>query len=358
METAVDVVAIRPLKPIFKYCLSVGCALVIGILIYTTVFNGTSGSYGLESMLYMLGFMLFGAFIGYFAAQMLLQKTLHVFSGRSWLGLGVTALVITALMFCGEFDVFGIERKLPDASKLDHVDVMCAGEYVRFEGPENIAAVIALQNDIISHKDANEANIGDFEAYVCYVEFNYTYKNEKTFSRSYSVYRDASSDLYTLNDIMNRPEAVEFRKMLAIPPSTSTIADAYLNYFDKETGSYVSYPLSSDQAYALYSTCVLPEMDDGYLGKVWLVTTDDYYSSVYDCTFNFSVQERLKDYSYASDYFYTTLTQNAERTNKWISDNLGLSFCTMGESKAILELQAGSAEEAKAIAEKNGSYIG
>lgn len=357
METAGDVVALRPLKPIFKYCLSVGCALVLGILIYTTVFSGRYDLYGLNSMLYMLLFMLFGAFVGYFAAEMLLQKTLHVFSRRNWLHLGITWLIIALLIICGEFDVYGIERKLPETSEIQDVEVMCAGEFVRFEDPANIAAVIALQGDIISHKDANELNTGDFEANVSNVQLTYTYKNEKTLTRSYDVYRDASNDIYTLNDILNMPEAIKYRKLLNAPVSSRTLSDAYINYFDKATGSYLTYELTAEQAYALYSTCIIPDMDDSHLGKVWLITNDDYYNAVYDATINFSVQERLEDNNYYNnDYFYTTLTLSAERTNTWIAENLGISFSTMGESQAILQSQTGSAEEAKAIAEKAGNH--
>lgn len=358
MESAGDVVAVRSLKPIFKYCLSGGCALVFGMLIYTTVFSGARDLYGLTSMLYMLLFMLFGAFVGYFAAEMLLLKTLHVFSGRNWARMGVTALVIAALMFCGEFDLFGIERKLPDAAQIENVSIMSSGESVVFEDPANIAAVIALQSDIISHKDINEAQTGNYDAYVTQVRIGYSYKNGGYLSRNYVVYRDVSDDIYTLNEIMNWAEAVEYRKRLSVPVTMDTISDAYLSYFDKTLGGYTSLELSADQAYELYTTCVLPDIDDGSLGKVWLVANDEYYSAVYDCTFNLVVEQRLKDNDYKSDYFYTTLTTKATRTNAWVREQLGLELCTMGESQAILQRQEGSDPGAKAMTEKAAAYVG
>ena len=344
MEAAGDVVALKPLKPVFKYCLSVGCALVLGIVIYETVFSRVTTLYGVEAMLFMLLFMLFGAFVGYFAAEMLMQKTLHVFSGRNWIGMGITGFLIIALMFCGEFDVFGIERKLPDANEVKGVSIQCNGEPVLLEDSENIKAAIGVQKDIISHKDANEALTGNYNEASSYVSFVYTYKNGKTFSRDYNIYTSASRDIYSLNDLLNVKEAVNYRKNLDVPVSVDSIADAYVSYFDKSEKTYKQFELSDEQAYQLYTECILPDIDDGTLGKVWLVTDDNYYSDVYDCTINFSVEKRLSVDNYKSDYFYTTLTKSSERTNKWLSENLKLEPCTMGESRDITNAENGDAK--------------
>ena len=353
METAGDVVAVKPLKPIFKYCLSVGCALVFGLLIFTTAFNSPT-IYGVRAMLFMLLFMLFGAFVGYFAAEMLMQKTLHVFKGGKWLGFGVTAILIATLMFCGEFDVFGIENKLPDTSEVKGVSINSVGEAVLFEQPENIEAAIKLHGDIISHKDLNEQYTGNYNVNSYYVSLVYTYNNGKTLTREYQIYSDASDDIYTLNDLMNVKEAIDYRKELSVPVSIDTIADAYINYFDKASNTYMNIELSPEKAYQLYSECIVPDMEDGLLGKIWIVTDDNYQNTVYDCTVNFSVEQRIKDNEYNSDYFYTTLTASAERTNKWIADNYGLVLSTMGESSAIQYGNSDASDYAKKAAASIG----
>ena len=339
METAGDVVAARPLKPIFKYCLSYGCALVIGIIIYKSAFSNAT-IYGVESMLFMLLFMLFGAFVGYFAAEMLMQKTLHVFSGRNWIGIGITAVIISALMFCGEFDVFGLEKKLPDASEVQDVSIICSSEIVLFEQPENIAAAIKLQGDIISHKDANEKYTGNYNAAVNYVSITYTFKNKKTLTREYNIYSDASDDIYSLNNLMNVPEAVDYRKELSVPVNSETIVGAYISYFDKHEKTYKNISMSPEETYKLYTDCILPDIDDGVLGKIWLVIDDSYLNTVYDCTIDFTVEKRIKENDYKNDYFYTTLTINSERTIKWVVDNYGIVLCTKGESNTILSNQS------------------
>ncbi|MDR1131200.1 MAG: hypothetical protein LBL15_02135 [Oscillospiraceae bacterium] len=334
METAGDVVAVKPLKPVFKYCLSFGCALVIGLLIYTAVFG--SETYGIARMVYMLLFMLFGAFVGYFAAEMLMRKTLRVFNRKNWLHLGAAAVIIAALMFCGEFDVFGIERKLPAADRLERVSVSCNGQSVNFEQADNIGALIALHGEIIAQKDINERKAAGFDLSPAYgVQITYFYKDARTLSRNYTIFLSSGTTVDELNALLNVPEAVNDRKNISIPVTPGAISDAFLNYFDKETGEYSEYWLSAEQAYALYTDCIVPDIDDGYLGKIWLVTDDAYYSGVYDCTFNFAVSQRRSDGGYAFDHFYTTLTRSAARSAAWVTENTGIALSTMGESREI-----------------------
>ena len=153
---------------------------------------------------------------------------------------------------------------------------------------------------------------------------------------------------------MNVKEAVDYRKNLEIPVTTDTIADAYINYFDKNEENYKTVELTAEQAYQLYTDCILPDINDGALGKIWLVTDDNYYNNVYDCTINYSVEKRLSDNNYKNDYFYTTLTLNSERTKKWLQDNLSVEFCTMRESSDILNEINGPYKEKVAAATYKG----
>lgn len=335
MESAGDVVAVRPLKPVFKYCLSVGCALVLGLLIYSIVFS-YSEFHGLKAMLNMLLFMLFGAFIGYFAAEMLLQKTFRVFKRASWLRFAATGLILSALMLCGEFDLYGIEKKLPDAASVQGVSVSVDGESVLLEAPENIAAVIGVHGDIISNKAVNEAWQPDGIHSSNYVNLLYTYHNGKTLERYYTIDPQGSNDIYTLNDILNSKEAIDYRKKLGLPVSIDTISDAFIEYYDAVQMQYRTIELSPRAAVELYHDCIIPDIEAGALGKVWLAPDEDYETNVYDCTIRLSLEERQADNSYNGDYFYTTLTVQATRTRAWLAANAeDLELATMGESRAL-----------------------
>ncbi len=322
METAGDVVALRPLKPIFKYCLAFGCALVIGIAIFYSVFNASSPS----ALYYMLLCMLFGGFVGYFASEMLLKKTLRVFGGRTWVGMGAVALVIACFLFAAEYDAFGLERKVPEAGEIENVQIWTAGENTVFDQEDNIQTITALHREIVENKVQYEALTDKSEAndYSSYLAITYIYKDGRTLTRNYEIYQNVGTDFQVLTDLLNTKEAIDWRKRLTFPVSPAVIADAGIQYLDSKTQQYQYEPLSSEEAYDLYINCILPDIEDGSLGKIWLTPDEEYYQTVYDCTINFSVLKRSEDGSYNSEYFYTTLTTKAARTKAWIAENLDI----------------------------------
>lgn len=347
METAGDVVSLKPLKPVFKYCLAFGCALVLGTGIYSIAFSYSNTLYGMESMLFLLLFMLIFAFIGYFAAEMLLQKTLRVFKGRQWTGFLITAVCIIGLMVGTELDVFGIEKKVPNAKEIQGVSISGSNDNVLFEEPDNIAAVRQLHSDIVAHKAQNEpflskSNPGEWSS--CYIMLTYTYKDGSVLERSYSLYQDANDDIKTLNALLNTKEAVDYRKKLSVAATPETITDSYISYFDPDSSEYQTLALTPDEAYHLYNECILPDIDDGTLGKIWLTPDDTYYNSVYDCTVSFSLVTQLGEDNYESDYFYTTLTVNAQRTLSWVREH-GITPVTMGQSRDATKDKSGAYAE-------------
>jgi ABC-2 type transport system permease protein len=80
MEAAADVVAVAPLKPVFKYAMTFGGAVILGAIFYLILFDSSAAANFAGLVLATLA----GAFVGYFSAQMLLDKSLRVFrSGRA-----------------------------------------------------------------------------------------------------------------------------------------------------------------------------------------------------------------------------------------------------------------------------------
>ena len=340
METAGDVVAVRPLKPIFKYCLSIGCALVIGTAIYYTSFYGDNRYTALTSALLMLLFMLIGAFIGYFSAEMLMQKTLRVFSARSWAGYCATAFVITALMLCVEFDVFGYERAIPAPDKIESIELRCDGLYVELEQEENLLEAMRIHEDIINNKSFHE-NERHYDGRYFYLTIDYKLKNGKVLERKYSVYdSDGTGIIGDVNELFNTKEAVEYRKQLDIPVNSDTMRYGYISYFDAQAGEYIEHKLTVEQMLELYNTCILPDMDSGALGRIWFISDDAYYDTVCACRIEFELNERAVNkagvYYYKYDYFDTAVTADAERTLKWLEENTGIVPVTEREASDYL----------------------
>ncbi|NLV86080.1 MAG: ABC transporter permease, partial [Clostridiales bacterium] len=211
METAGDVVAVSPLKPVFKYCLSLGCALVLGIILFSWV--SISGYWGtpLTQIITLLSFMILGGFIGYFAAEMLMQKTLRVFSGENWLRFGIVSLVIIAVMLCGEYDVFGFEKRLPDPSKVSSVSISASGENANLSQPENIQAAIDFHREIIEGKKEIEALLSEsyYNQSRYYVDIRYFMEDDSMLYRRYEIQYVEGGTIDNLNELMNLKEAVD-----------------------------------------------------------------------------------------------------------------------------------------------------
>ena len=345
METAGDVVALRPIKPAFKYCMTAGGALVLGLLLFSMINGNGEPTYtNSGAFIAMFCYMALGGFVGYFASEMLMQKTLRVFTGK-WPGFGVSCGVILALLLCLRFDAFGFERRQPDAGDIESVNVLT--DYGGMEGslksPESIAAALALQKNIVEHKDVNNAAYAEYTTGLvrCSANFIYTLKNGDVIHRNYTLFSAAkTNDLDDLNELLNSQEAVQVRKQLNIPVNISTILNPQIGYFDAETMEYKSIALSSDEMYDLYTNCIVPDTSERKLGKIWLIPDENYRTRVLDCTISFDVQQLnpkgtgIKD-KYIGDSFHTTLTLDAGRSYDWIENHYKLKLSTMGESEKL-----------------------
>lgn len=336
MESAGDVVALLTLKPIFKYCMAGGCALVMGLLLFST--SGLPGQ-SVRSFVFMVLFMLIGAFIGYFASEMMMQKTLRVFSAK-WLGFGLSCAVIAVLMFCLRCDVFGYEKYVPNAGEVESIYLGGGTVDSTVAEPQNIQSVIDLHKSLIDHKQTYasiESNDGSYR-----MSINYSMKDGSLVQRRYEITNSANSnDVEKMQEIANTREAILSRKKLDYPVNLSTILNGQIDYFDRATKEYRTIQVPSDQMYDLYTNCIVPDINDLTLGRVWYITDDTYRNRVLDCTIQFNIQQEApKQYEgqetqYYGQNFSTTLTLDAKRTYQWIKDHYPLDLLTMGESTAL-----------------------
>lgn len=319
MESASDMVAIPVLKPIFKYCMTFGGALVSAYALFSLCFYGTRG-YATAGGVLLL--MLLGAFVGYFAARMIISKSIDVFR-RGWKGFFVSACVIVAFVACFELDIFGFERRTPDPESIATAKIYYSTE---FEQPENIRDVVALQAQIIAHKEQNEQAENTNSIY-----FEYILKNGKSIKRAYNVdYTDAAqnskdSDIGAVQELINRREAIEKRTALTIPVNPTTVEYATLDwYIDDEAGYYgESLRLTPEQMTELYEECILPDIADGTIGLNWAAWGEEYYDTATNVSVNFSLRQDDPDRpaTVRRDSQYLTVTTKAERTLAWIEEN-------------------------------------
>ena len=338
METAGDVLAVKPLRPIFRYCASLCAALLL-----PCVFMDALGSRmaGLTLTLVLIALMLLGAAGGYYLAEMLLQKSFRVFRCRAW---GILALwaVLACLTLAWEFDLFGYERRIPATEEIAEVQIPAIGRST--DDPEAIALCRQLHQRILDNKAHNE-NREDKEN-GRYVSLCYTLKDGSRLQRIYQVdnskaWVDAGNSELPLAQQISQ---LESSRRLANTPEVTITAQSILRCnadvacldpnLPEDVGiSYEQTWISADQAWELYETCILPDMADSSLGTVWVYQDDSYYSLGSNITLSYLLTdpERYEDAGTYREYFSITVTMDAKRTLAWLEENKGITAVPCGE---------------------------
>ena len=154
-ESAGDVISVGWLKPVFQACVTAVCALGGGQFLYLLLMNGFDIDYAGYALLPLILCMTFAGAIGYYAAAMLLAKTLRVFNKKSLTGVGVTLACCTVLCSLIAFDVFGVAGRVPTGEEVTYVHLYVAeNNYYLYPGEDDalIEQVRELQKAIISDR--------------------------------------------------------------------------------------------------------------------------------------------------------------------------------------------------------------
>lgn len=256
MEAASDIVAVNVLKPVFRYCMAAGFAITLGIAINYLVFGGTASN----NLLFTIISLLVAGFIGYFAAEMLIRKSFKVFD--KWPGYVVFAVVVIALMLAVRFDAFGYERRVPEAEKVDSVFASINNQSVDLTEPEHIEMLRSLHSSVVEeHREYENENTANL--YI-----SYSLKNGRQINRRYEV---GGNTLQQVEDFLNQKDILMQRNSFSFPITPANVNFAYAD-IEKADGEYVTVDLTPRQAAEFYNDCLLPDLNDGVLGKARLYT--------------------------------------------------------------------------------------
>lgn len=354
METATDVVAIGVLKPVFQYCLSVGTALVLASLVYGWFFGGGLGGAlfggdrvgisGRTDALVVLLLLLLGAFLGYFAAEMLIQKTLHVFKGRWKDLLIVWAALIAVTAFC-EFDATGYEKRVPAAEEVECAVLnLTDGE---LQDPETIDAILAFHRDVIDRRHECEGSPAGYSVMI-----NYLLRGGKTMQRSYRIplETDASAPyegtlLSELEGLVNLPEPITGRVRTSLPVTPENIADAnlYINTVDelgRWTGETVM--LTAEEAAELYERGIRPDAEAGHIAYNCFSDKSPRMDKLTNCQFELELRlpaTRPGDSPAVRrnggwDSVYVQIAMDSENTLRWLREHTDVTVTPERELEA------------------------
>ena len=217
-ERAGDVVAVRVFRPVFRFGVAALSALLGGRLLYALLWESFQAGDTFTPVPLAICLIVAGL-IGYYAASMLLAKSLRVFRGSA---VGALCLVAACVAFCAgmRYDLFGIERRIPDQNEITQLEIYLARNtyYLTPEDqPELLSGAQDLQRTLIAQKDLIRSN---YE----------TYRHGSTSSDP-----DASTNIryiYTLKNgaTVERFYTVSFaRSDLSVPGSYANVMDSFVN---------------------------------------------------------------------------------------------------------------------------------
>ena len=313
MEAAGDVMAVRHLRPVFRWCFTFGCTVVIGVLLATLLVDTISSSYFCSIAICLL----IATVVGYFLSEMILSKSLRVFHKKNLLCSGISCLVILALLACCRLDVFGIARYVPDANEVQ--GVILFGRKQVIQDPSLIRQTLNLHKQILNRQQLTEEQIRDAD-WSPLVSISYVMQDGNTVTRSYylPITAQTATDTHSLirqyEDLINQPTVILARET---PASTFSAKD--IDYFrilywaDESTGLQNSLDLSSYQAMNLWKQAMYKDLAAGNMGK--LIYTDSYTGSLgyTGVSIEFSLRESALS-ERESNYYYYAIPVTAVNT--------------------------------------------
>ena len=306
MESAGDVIAVRCMRPVFKYGVTVCSALCGGLLLYTVLF-ALFESRSVSVFIMILSMIIF-AFIGYFGAKMLLEKSFHVFRG-SWVGFIVVCCLCAVFTLCCDLDVCGIGAYVPKEGSIKSITVYQTGSV---EDPAIIENYRQLHEKIVSYKDEYEHIVysDDTES----IMFEYELKNGRTVSREYTLPMD-DENVERYYELANTPSLLLERFSPSIPADEEHCSQAILYIGDNQI-----IDLTPAQAIDFYRNALLPDIKAGH--KVISRTYDDIIATMY-ITFEQAIDNSRY---YDSQDIVVEITTDCTECISWIKDNLGIDI--------------------------------
>ncbi|MCI8525208.1 MAG: hypothetical protein HFF17_04660 [Oscillospiraceae bacterium] len=366
MERAGSLTVFRPMRPVLKYCFTTGCALVLGVLAADVFF----GSGGMPRLWVLVLCMLAGGFVGYFTAEILFQKSFRVFR-REWIGFGVFAACLLLCVGLMEFDVFGYERRIPDAADVESVTVSGSGfrESGVVTDAAHIADLITLHQSLIDEKADQEALARRWEARdwgaerldYAVVELVYQLRDGGTLSRRYTIcctdrlWLDSASLARRYADLLRDPYYIQLGSTPSFELDAGKVGYSELSRYDLELDTWRYETLDAAEAYALYRDCVVPDLREGLVGYTapfYFEDRDDVeYAADLSLTFQLTVEkpaeegiERVVINTFNLNLQPTVGSRTAARL-----EQLGYALCLQSERRAALEAQTAAAPAARDI---------
>lgn len=257
MESAGDVIAVNSLRPVFKFCVTACAALCFGLLFFviiSTLFTSLS-----MSMLVLSAGLIIGAFIGYFASEMLLKKSFHVFKGN-WKGFVITAVLCIVFAFVCVTDLFDLSSQLPDADDIEAISCSSESRGVDIKNRSDIEALLRVNKAIIADRDKYEGLDDTDLENTGYVSIRYKLKDGRVICRGYTLLIDDNYKAYY--EVLSSENIVKDIFTPEVPVTVQNVYDASFEY-PSSTGEMNTISLTPEQAVDFYDNALMKDIESG-----------------------------------------------------------------------------------------------
>ena len=263
LENAGDVIAVKFMKPVFRIGLGIcgGTTLGVGL---SEFFYFDTPRYSDARFYIMLCFVIVCIFIGYFMAEMLMQKNFRIFKKHIVIEAVASVAVMTVFLIALNNDAFGLERKLPKQDEI--VEAWADLDYpVKYEG-EEIADLLATHAQIIAEKDEVIDSIAKNEVNCYGVTLKYVLADGKVFVRHYSVPIDQENptnpDMPSGQIIAKEMEPERYKQyLLGVNYESNRYLTGHINLYDQYQ-NYFEYRFTEEELEVL-SEALLKDIDEG-----------------------------------------------------------------------------------------------
>ncbi|MGF3104161.1 DUF6449 domain-containing protein [Rossellomorea sp. DUT-2] len=167
VEAASLAIVYPVLRPLFKYGVAF-CFMLVGGMYFHEIYQDFTWT--------IFGYFI-GSFIGYYIAEMVLQKHWRVF--RHWKGYAGFAITISLIGLFIQFDLFQYEKKVPDMKGIEKVHVSHSYYSLRdnpdslikdhfMDDPQTIKAVLNLHKEILNNQDRTVTDEDSEQVFLYY----------------------------------------------------------------------------------------------------------------------------------------------------------------------------------------------
>ncbi len=312
LETAGNLIAFSWITPLFRWGVG-ACFASLGAMTAGSMRFSSSSDTKRFVMILMAGILVGVLF--FFAAEMVLQKSFRVFAKKRFRECGLFALALAIVLILLKMDVLGIEGKVPEAGMVREAYIQ-SGDFAGGEDTEMIEKIIALHENILSHKALYQNMERPWEDGYG-INLKYYMKDGSVLTRYYVVAQDESarsdenSPVSVVRAYMREGETYK-KNVLGLNYEDNQYLYGYISFPEKVAKDDYGNPITSSTSREFTAEqsekiceAFMKDVDAGNFKDQWYYGDAEKYDKlVLENTLSFTYTNS-KGYEEYSDRFYS-----------------------------------------------------